>query len=148
MLRLSIAAWLAVSATACSIPAGSTKVFADIHDGDQKQVSLSDTATISGYHHLTIKPYGNNQTWEVEGQINDEDCTVMIDFNVPGKPGFPPVPLKLTLQSVQSPGRTARTAACVFTDPSGTLADPTFPLNYWIEIAALDVAATVFRKLG
>lgn len=159
ILRLSIAAaWLTGSAIAldvCGIPAtGSTKVFADIHDGDQKQISLSRdyaNGNSSKYYKMTIKPYGNNQTWvlDVEELIDEHICSVMVDFNVPGKPNPPPVPLRLTLQSVQSAaGRrtaAARTAACVFTDPSRTLKDdPTYPLNYWIEIAAAqDEAATV-----
>lgn len=130
LVAASLAASLLLGiAGACSVSEGSSKVFADMHDGDKKQVSVSSGT-------VTITPYGNNQTWVVAAPLN-ADCTASIDFDVPGKPSPPPVPLLLVLQTLVTPGNlvgSTPAAACGFTDPTGTLAEPAFPLNYWIEI--------------
>lgn len=65
-------------------------VFADIHDGDLKQVRLSaDSKTV------TIEPYNNTQTWEVTAAWSNVSCNASINFNVLGKPNPPPVPLTM-----------------------------------------------------
>lgn len=107
-------------------------VFADMHDGDQKSVSLAA-------QQLTIQPHANNQTWRVAEEVvvaPDGGCTASIDFNVPGKPSPPPVNLRATFSLL----KTKTVGGCgqrsiVFTDPSGTIAKPDFPLNTWIEIS-------------
>jgi len=101
------------------------RVFADMHDGDKKAVTISGNT-------MLISPSGNNQTWVVKAHINTTSCTASIDFNVPGKPNPPPVNLTATLfesMSVKEPK-----AGMWFTDPSGTLAKSDFPLNEWVQI--------------
>merc|ERR1711871_139820 len=99
-------------------------VFADMHDGDQKRVTLVGTK-------LTITPHANNQTWMVNSQV-DAECRAVIDFHVPGKPAYPPVNLLASFYKME---RTSENKMGIeFTDPSGTIAKPTFPLNYWIQI--------------
>mmetsp|Transcript_45630 Transcript_45630/g.92112 ORF Transcript_45630/g.92112 Transcript_45630/m.92112 type:complete len:132 (+) Transcript_45630:85-480(+) len=117
---------LPVAMAACSIPEGTSKVFADMHDGDQKQVSVSGGQ-------VTIVPNGNNQTWTIGPATLSDDCTALVDFDVEGKPDPPPVPLLLTLYELLTASVPTK-AACGFTDPSGTLAGTDYPLNYWIEI--------------
>lgn len=100
-------------------------VYADMHDGDQKEITISGTS-------MVIKPSGNNQTWVVNAKVDTESCSAMVDFNVPGKPGPPPVSLKSSLwYSAFSSGKKTEFE---FTDPSGKLADKTTPLNHWVEL--------------
>jgi len=104
-------------------------VFADMHDGDQKLISINTKAD-----QLTITPYGNKETWKVEASLN-KDLTAIIDFNVPGKPNPPPINLTLTLWLMETnAGGGLKQLAAQFTDPSGTLAKPAFPLNVWIQV--------------
>merc|ERR1711998_499198 len=103
-------------------------VFADMHDGDQKELTLEDGK-------LTIVPHGNNQTWVVEAMLDVVKCTAVVDFNVPGKPGPPPVNLTAAIYALLSKGEGIAKHAVEFTDPSGTLKkDPHYPLNYWIAL--------------
>jgi len=102
-------------------------VFADMHDGDQKQLTLEDGK-------LTIAPYGNNQTWVVEAMLDAAKCTAVVDFNVPGKPGPPPVNLTAHIYALISKGERIAKHGVEFTDPSGTLAKPSFPLNMWVAL--------------
>jgi len=101
-------------------------VYADMHDGDKKEMIISGTS-------LTIKPSGNNEAWEVKSQVDPATCSASIDFNVPGKPGPPPVNLQATVVYMVS--ATTQKTEFEFTDPSGTLAPPTEPLNHWVEIS-------------
>jgi len=101
-------------------------IYADMHDGDKKEITITGTS-------LTIKPSGNNQTWEVKSEFDQKSCTASINFNVPGKPGPPPVNLQATLMSIWS--ATGTKTQFEFTDPSGTLAAPSVPLNEWVEIS-------------
>ena len=148
-----------VAAVTCDY-SGYYGVFADIHDGDMKKVRLSaDSKTV------TIEPYNNTQTWAVTAPWSTVSCNASVNFNVPGKPNPPPVPLTmnyyasyggsgqptlrtqvrcyLDMASGLAP-RALRTLACasstaasqVFNDPSGTLAKPDFPLNTWIMISS------------
>jgi len=100
-------------------------VYADMHDGDQKEITISGTS-------LTIKPSGNNQTWTVTSEVDVKSCSASIDFDVPGKPGPPPVNLTATLWNILSSQGTK--TEFEFTDPTGTLADKDFPLNRWVEL--------------
>merc|ERR1712060_768976 len=54
---------------------------------------------------------------------------------VPGKPGHPPVPVLASLWF--SVSETEQKNEIEFTDPSGTLAAPTAPLNRWVELKSL-----------
>eukprot|EP00930_Biecheleria_cincta_P036498 TRINITY_DN25019_c0_g2_i1.p1 TRINITY_DN25019_c0_g2~~TRINITY_DN25019_c0_g2_i1.p1 ORF type:complete len:262 (-),score=51.99 TRINITY_DN25019_c0_g2_i1:178-963(-) len=106
-------------------------VFADMHDGDKKEISISGTS-------MTIRPAGNNQTWSVKSTIDQKFCNASIDFNVPGKPGPPPVSLTATLwKSATADGvsRPLEKNILEFTDPSGTLAAADFPLNTWVQLS-------------
>ena len=81
-----------------------------------------------------IKPHGNTQTWVVEAALDKHSCSALIDFNVPNKPSPPPVNLTAT-QWVMSADSGGKKLGMAFTDPTGTLnKDPTFPLNWWVEI--------------
>lgn len=100
-------------------------VYADMHDGDKKEIIIDGTE-------LTIKPSGNNQTWVVKSHVDSKTCSAIINFNVPGKPGPPPVNLTASLLYTFS---TAKKTEFEFTDPSGTLAAADFPLNHWVEIS-------------
>jgi len=113
-------------------PTSLRAVYADMHDGDKKEITIAGTS-------LTIKPSGNNQTWTVKSTIDPASCAATIDFNVPGKPGPPPVNLKAAMMySVNpelGPPPVGIKSEFVFTDPSGTLAAPSMPLNQWVEVA-------------
>lgn len=74
-----------------------TFVFADMHDGDQKQVVFKDTS-------VTITPYGNKQSWTVQGTLQQKTCSAVLDFNVAGKPNPPPFNLRAVFQRVYSSG--------------------------------------------
>jgi hypothetical protein len=102
-------------------------IVADMHDGDQKHLVISNDGK------LTIMPHGNNESWSITTTINNEG-TAVVDFNVDGKPNPPPVKLDLTFFFMENKEKGTKKMAAEFTDPSGTLADPTFPLNVWIEL--------------
>merc|ERR1712194_199019 len=126
--------WVDVMSQRQSLPAkciGQDKayhgVFADIHDGDKKEVIISGTS-------VTIKPFGNNQTWVVNSYLNvNKSCTAPVDFNAPGKPNPPPVPLLAAFLYNSAPTGLFK-YEIEFTDPSGTLAPVDFPLNHWVEL--------------
>eukprot|EP00621_Florenciella_sp_RCC1693_P005832 CAMPEP_0182530858 /NCGR_PEP_ID=MMETSP1323-20130603/7005_1 /TAXON_ID=236787 /ORGANISM="Florenciella parvula, Strain RCC1693" /LENGTH=141 /DNA_ID=CAMNT_0024740247 /DNA_START=84 /DNA_END=509 /DNA_ORIENTATION=- len=114
--------------SACPMVDGDTYVFADMHDGDQKQVAIEGDI-------MTITPYGNDETWTTSAHYCSKMCTASIDFNVEGKPSPPPCNLTATVYELTNPSATGM-AAIGYTDPSGTITDdPTFPLNYWIMIS-------------
>lgn len=111
-------------------PTSFESVFADMHDGDKKFVTISGTK-------MTIEPRDNNQTWVVNAVIDPKACKASINFNVPGKPSPPPVALVSTLWtsfSVDLSGKLVSKATFEFTDPSGTLAAPDYPLNLWVQL--------------
>merc|ERR1719215_1655271 len=68
---------------------GLDAVYADMHDGDKKHITVKAGA-------MKIQPSGNNQTWVVHTQLDPVTCSANVDFNVPGKPGVPPVNLTAT----------------------------------------------------
>lgn len=104
-------------------------VFADMHDGDEKQITISGKS-------MTIKPSGNNQTWVVHSEVDQKTCSSVVGFNVPGKPNPPPIDLTATLwfSSASTGSDTAKKVEFEFTDPSGKLAKPGFPLNRWVQL--------------
>jgi len=112
-------------------------VVADMHDGDQKTITFG----VVGHDlrvPMTIEPHGNNQTWKVETilTITPASITATVDFNVPGKPNPPPISLQVGIwtESAGTMGQGDKKRLLEFTDPSGKLAKPGFPLNTWIEI--------------
>merc|ERR1712216_696734 len=113
MFRLGVIMLIVASASALSCTTFKEGVFADMHDGDQKKLTLDGSK-------LTIVPHGNNQTWVVETTVDDK-CTAVVDFNVPGKPGPPPVNLTASIYALLSKGEGIAKHAVEFTDPSGTL---------------------------
>ena len=52
-----------VNCSALSCTTFKEGVYADMHDGDMKRVTLNGTK-------LTIVPHGNNQSWVVEAIVN------------------------------------------------------------------------------
>lgn len=109
-------------------PDALTTVFADMHDGDKKAVEIKGSSMI-------IKPSGNNQNWSVKAKLDQETCSAVVDFNVPGKPNPPPKPLTLSLWNLFSDfGGFSQKVEFEFTDPSGKLAKPDYPLNTWVQL--------------
>lgn len=103
-------------------------VFADMHDGDKKRV------TIIG-ENMTIVPNENNETWVVHAIMDITHWNATVDFNVPGKPNPPPVHLTATFWRMSRSSATSKhKMALEFTDPSETLAKSTIPLNVWLMI--------------
>ena len=88
--RICLLCALVAGAAAACLPVRDPVVFHDMHDGDMKQI----TADID--NHFVIVPYNNTESWKITGAL-DENCTAMIDFHVPGKPAYPPVPLLATM---------------------------------------------------
>jgi len=120
--------WVQLSSTTdhsvFKCPTALNAIYADMHDGDQKEVTISGQA-------MTIKPSGNNQTWIVRSIVDAKSCSAIIDFNVPGKPGPPPMNLTATLiQSISD--QAGQKYEFEFTDPSG--ADASYPLNHWVGV--------------
>lgn len=111
-----------------SCPSGEF-VFQDEHDGDQKQITITGEA-------LTIRPFNNTQAWAVTTTLDASTCAANIDFNVVGKPDPPPVNLTMTIYTLglRQLKRCSSKQAAIFTDPTGVLAAPGFPLNTWIEL--------------
>jgi len=111
-----------------SCPDSLLVVFQDMHDGDEKAVKIDGTA-------VTITPNGSDQRWTVKATLDQESCTALVDFDVPGKDDHPPVPLLATYWS-ESAAPGDHRVAFEFTDPSGTLADPAKALNRWIALSS------------
>eukprot|EP00965_Chrysotila_dentata_P208513 6184730-Pleurochrysis_carterae.AAC.4 len=104
-------------------------IFADIHDGDQKKVTVDPAR-----HSLRITPYGNDQTWAVHAKLDPIFCNASVNFNVPGKPGPPPVALSATIWHMSKAKSPSSKKSVEFTDPSGTLGKAGSPLNIWIQV--------------
>jgi len=103
-------------------------VFQDMHDGDKKHVEIKGEA-------MTITPADSDAEWIVNTKFDQKSCSASVDFNVPGKDDHPPVPLLATYW-MEYATKTDTRQAFEFTDPSGTLADASMPLNRWIGLAA------------
>jgi hypothetical protein len=81
---------------------------------------------------VTITSNDPAQTWEIKTTMDADTCIAMVDFDVPGKPAPPPVPLAMvTIHAAYSAGSGTW---FTFVDPTGTLADPTYPLNAWVAL--------------
>lgn len=130
-VRTAVLSLLAVFSNACECPDKINAVFADMHDGDQKEVTIDGTS-------VEIKPYGNDQKWHVTSVLNVDSCSASVDFNVPGKPNPPPVNLLMTLWCAAAKFKegTFEKATFEFSDPSGKLATASTVLNTWVELGA------------
>lgn len=132
-MRTALLGLLAVLSSACECENKPINaVFADMHDGDQKEVTI-DTQGVKLVH---IKPHGNDQKWTVTAALNEESCTAEIDFNVPGKPNPPPVKLLMTMWCAGASFKegTLEKTTFEFSDPSGKLAPASSILNTWVEL--------------
>ncbi|CAK9051331.1 unnamed protein product [Durusdinium trenchii] len=127
-IRLTALISLTALSSASQCPQSFNAIFADMHDGDQKEVTVDGAA-------LEIKPHGNNQTWRVTAALA-ESCTALIDFNVPGKPNPPPVKLLMTLwwAAANSEKGALEKVTFEFSDPSSSLAPAMVPLNAWVQL--------------
>ena len=99
--------------------------FHDFHDGDDKLVSYDPE---NGSFKLGQTDV--DVPWSLTTNMDPEGCTAMVDFKSSGKADFPPVPLLATL-FVSSGNSQIEHIMVQFTDPSGTIADPDYPLNVW-----------------
>lgn len=99
-------------------------VFYDMHDGDMKEITASAFT-------FQIKPYNNSQTWAIYGHW-DVNCVATVNFSVPGKPNPPPVNLTMTMWLMASTDNSRNKIGFEFTDPTGKLAPPDQPLNFWV----------------
>jgi len=119
---------VAAGATAaCDFPATS---FADMHDGDFKQITVFNSV-------MTILPYNNTETWTVTAPVDPDTCTASIDFRVPGKPGPPPCALTATIYRLMDSQKNEMVEV-IFTDTSGSITDdPKLPLNAWVGLKEL-----------
>uniref|UniRef100_A0A7S0PX18 Uncharacterized protein n=1 Tax=Coccolithus braarudii TaxID=221442 RepID=A0A7S0PX18_9EUKA len=124
MLALAVA-----YASGFTAACGGSGIYADMHDGDQKKVTVDAAAAV-----VTIVPYNNDQSWIITSQLDTKFCNASIDFDVPGKPGVPPVPLLATIWSASIAAPATEKTIIEFTDPSGTIGEPGFPLNAWVLI--------------
>lgn len=111
--------------TGCALVDGDIVVFQDMHDGDQKQVTLEDGR-------LSILPYANNETWATYSDFDDTSCSASVDFNVPNKPSPPPINLTATFWRLSN-GDDAKVSA-IFNDFTGKIAPAAQPLNAWVQV--------------
>ena len=99
-----------------------SQVVNDMHDGDQKSLTVKRDS-------LRITPHDNHQKWSVDSEF-DRTCAAKVNFDVPGKPNPPPVPLKMEVwQMVSIAG--ASKDSFLFSDPSSTIAPASTTLNVW-----------------
>jgi len=85
-----------------------------------------------------IRSFNNSvHTWIIDSVYDPNTESAMVDFRVPGKAGPPPVPLLATafrMQGIGPTGHAIEKSIWEFTDPSGTLAPPGYPLNHWVPV--------------
>ena len=89
------------------------------------------------FHHVLI--HGEPEADQLDSRScrskwDSLHCNATIDFSVPGKPNPPPVSLTATYYLAASVPPHDSKGILIFTDPSGTIASPTAPLNTWIAI--------------
>jgi hypothetical protein len=70
----------------------------------------------------------------VHAELDTDDCTAWVDFNVPGKPNPPPVSLLVTIWNMEHLHGGGAKLVFEFTDPSGTIASADSPLNHWVAL--------------
>ena len=74
--------------------------------------------------------------WTVYANLDPIFCNASVDFNVPGKRNPPPIKLTATIwtESYKMSTGVIEKYAIEFTDPSGTLASASTPLNTWVQL--------------
>ena len=121
-----------VASAGASCGSTTNEAFVDMTDGDTKNVTLTEQGeiTISQSATSTVK------AWSVTSVLDLTTCVATVDFSKSAKPPpYPPVPLHArVLQS------TVGTLLLEWTDPSGTLKPPDYPLNVWTTEDALPAA--------
>ena len=128
MLSRLLLAACALTARAGVMP---KTLFADMHDGDEKEVAIS---TKDGKWYLTLSQ--ETPRWHLTTELDATTSTATVDFSKSAKLDKPPVPLEATVRTA-SGGR----VLIEWTDPSGTLnPDPAYPLNVWLSVGAWDKA--------
>lgn len=121
MRALLIGSLFGAAVDACVVPRGSNS-FADMHDGDVKNITFSKS---SHGQQMTISQNAPVE-WSLTTDLSD-DCVATVDFSKSKKPDHPPVPLQVRIKQT-----TRATFLVEFTDPSGTLnPDTEYPLNLW-----------------
>ena len=106
-------------------------LFADMHDGDAKDVEIT---TRDGKWFLMLSQ--DTPHWHLTTELDAKTSTALVDFSKSAKPDKPPVPLQATVRTA-SGGR----VLIEWTDPSGKLnPDKTYPLNVWLTVGAWDKA--------
>ena len=126
--RILLAACALQTANAGVMP---KTLFADMHDGDAKDVEIT---THDGKWYLTLSQ--ETPRWHLTTELDAKTSTAVVDFSKSAKPDKPPVPLQATVR-MASGGR----VLIEWTDPSGTLnPDKTYPLNVWLSVGAWDKA--------
>ena len=124
--RVLLAACALTTANAGVMP---KTLFADMHDGDAKDVEIT---TRDGRWFLTLSQ--ETPRWHLTMELDATTSTALVDFSKSAKPDRPPVPLQATVRTA-SGGR----VLIEWTDPSGTLnPDKTYPLNVWLSVGAWD----------
>ena len=120
--RFLLAACALQTATAGVMP---KTLFADMHDGDAKDVEIT---TRDGRWYITLSQ--ETPRWHLTTELDATTSTATVDFSKSAKPDKPPVPLQATVR-MASGGR----VLIEWTDPSGTLnPDPAYPLNVWLSV--------------
>jgi hypothetical protein len=112
VVLLLLGATQALSATVGAPSCGSivNEVFADMHDGDQKNVTLTEAGLLTLSQAATA---AQPIAWALTTLIDLTTCVAEVDFSKSKKPAHPPVPLNArVLQS------TVGTLLLEFTDPS------------------------------
>ena len=120
---------LAVCALAVNAGVMPQTLFADMHDGDAKDVEIT---TRDGKWFLMLSQ--DTPHWHLTTELDAKTSTALVDFSKSAKPDKPPVPLQATVRTA-SGGR----VLIEWTDPSGKLnPDKTYPLNVWLSVGAWD----------
>eukprot|EP00122_Pirum_gemmata_P009014 Pgem_evm1s8328 len=103
-------------------PSSLSGSFYDSNDKDSKHIRIDGTS-------LTITSTDPEQNWIIHSSINQNDCSVNVDFAVPNKPNPPPVILKALIKQNSNTHK----YYLEFYDPAGKLADASTKLNMWSE---------------
>lgn len=103
-------------------------VAADMHDGDQKKITIVGRM-------IQIEPVNDKEKWIVKAELNKSYCGAMVDFRVPGKPNPPPCKLRAQVFTETPDGSSLFKFAIVFNDPENAckFPEPKAPLNMWVD---------------
>eukprot|EP00746_Dinoflagellata_sp_MGD_P023321 gnl/MRDRNA2_/MRDRNA2_15462_c0_seq1.p1 gnl/MRDRNA2_/MRDRNA2_15462_c0~~gnl/MRDRNA2_/MRDRNA2_15462_c0_seq1.p1 ORF type:complete len:349 (+),score=47.96 gnl/MRDRNA2_/MRDRNA2_15462_c0_seq1:91-1137(+) len=105
--------------------------FIDMVDKDVFQVSINGKD-------MTLKekvPSGGKPAWQGSAKLDQKTCSAIVDFSELS-PITPSLTATFWTSSADTGGVTAERAEFEFTDPTGKLAPPDFPLNRWVQRVA------------